>query len=162
MLDVPLLGYGLGLGTNVGARLLTGETDFVLAEEEWERVICESGAFLGGAYLLVRVLMTLQLGTMAARAARVGHLLPLLLFGACAWPLAAGQFGQSTALGFACFAGGLCFASMRLPATVAAAVVAVQQPARKLPPKVLALRVAIEARRTAAKTFVPKPSEGSV
>ena len=151
MLDMPLFGYGLGVGTNVGAKLLTGQTDFVLAEDEWERVMCESGAILGLAYVLTRLLMALQLGAMAARACRIGHFLPLLLFGACAVPIFAGQFGQSTTLGFACFAGGLCLAAMRLPAQVAAAVVAAQQPVKHLPRKVLALRAAIEAKRAAAR-----------
>ena len=151
MLDVPFLGEGLGVGTNVGSKLLTGEMDFVLAEDEWERVILESGGLLGGAYLLIRVLMAVQLGTMAARAARIGHFLPLLLFGACAVPIIAGQFGQSTTLGFACFVGGLCLASMHLPQRVAAAVVAEKQPARKLPTKVMAWRAAVEARRAGAR-----------
>src|ERR1044072_9111145 len=44
---MPLLGFGLGVGTNVGANLMTGQTDFVLAEDEWERVMCKSGAILG-------------------------------------------------------------------------------------------------------------------
>ena len=151
MLYVPFLGEGLGVGTNVGSKLLTGEMDFVLAEDEWERVILESGGLLGGAYLLIRVLMALQLGAMAARAARIGHFLPLLLFGACAIPIIAGQFGQSTTLGFACFVGGLCLASMHLPQRVAAAVVAEKQPARKLPTKVMAWRAAVEARRAGAR-----------
>jgi hypothetical protein len=139
------------VGTNVGSKLLTGEMDFVLAEDEWERVILESGGLLGGAYLLIRVLMALQLGSMAARAARIGHVLPLLLFGACAVPIVAGQFGQSTTLGFACFVGGLCLASMHLPVQIAAAVVASRQPARKLPAKVMAWRAAVEARRAGAR-----------
>jgi hypothetical protein len=146
MFDMPLLGYGLGVGTNVGAKLLTGQTDFVLAEDEWERVICESGPILGVAYLLVRLLMAVQLGRSAVRAARIGHFLPLLLFGACAMPIVAGQFGQSTTLGFACFVGGLCLASMRVPASVLT-----QPRVRNLPPKVLALRAAVEARRAAAR-----------
>ena len=151
MFDVPVLGEGLGVGTNVGSKLLTGEMEFVLAEDEWERVILESGGLLGGAYLLIRVLMALQLGAMAARAARLGHFLPLLLFGACAVPIVAGQFGQSTTLGFACFVGGLCLASMHLPQRVAAAVVAAKKPAKKLPAKVLAWRAAVEARRAGAR-----------
>ena len=150
MFEIPLFGYGLGVGTNVGARLLTGQTEFFLAEEEWERVICESGALLGTAYILIRVLMAIQLGAMAARAVRIGHFLPLLLFGACAVPIVSGQFGQSTTLGFACFVGGLCLASMRLPVRVAAAVVAAKGP-RILPAKVLAWRAAIDARRAAAR-----------
>ncbi|HTD67066.1 MAG TPA: hypothetical protein VK846_11110 [Candidatus Limnocylindria bacterium] len=151
MFNVPLLGYGLGVGTNVGAKLLTGQTDFFLAEDEWERVMCESGALLGGIYVLIRVLMTLQLGAMAARAARIGHFLPLLLFGACAVPLVAGQFGQSTTLGFAVFVSGLCLAAMHLPNALAAAVVAAKQPERVRPAKVVALRAAIAAKRAAAR-----------
>lgn len=150
MLDVPIFGEGLGVGTNVGAKLLTGETDFVLAEDEWERVISESGAILGGAYLVARLLMALQLGGMAARAVRIGHFLPLLLFGTCAIPIISGQFGQSTTLGFACFLGGLCLASMRLPAPVAAAALG-SRPARTLPARVRALRAAVDARRAAAR-----------
>ncbi len=151
MLDVPVLGEGLGVGTNVGSKLLTGEMEFVLAEDEWERVILESGGLLGGAYLLIRVFMAMHLGAMAARAARIGHFLPLLLFGACAVPIVAGQFGQSTTLGFACFVGGLCLASMHLPQRVAAAVVAAKHPVKKLPAKVMAWRAAVEARRAAAR-----------
>jgi hypothetical protein len=151
MFDVPFLGYGLGVGTNVGARLLTGQTDFVLAEDEWERVIAESGAFLGSAYLLVRMLLALQLAGMAVRAARMGHYLPLLLLGACGVPIVSGQFGQATVLGFTCFIAGLCMASMHLPANAAAAVVAARQPVRQRPAKVLALRAAVEARRAAAR-----------
>jgi hypothetical protein len=151
MSDVPLLGYGLGVGTNVGSKLLTGQTDFVLAEDEWERVIAESGAFLGCAYLLVRVLLALQLAAMSARAARMGHFLPLLLVGACGVPIVSGQFGQSTTLGFTVFIGGLCLASMHLPAQAAAAVMAAKRTPQVLPQKVLAMRAAIQARRTAAR-----------
>ncbi len=151
MFDMPLFGYGLGVGTNVGAKLLTGNTDFMLAEDEWERVICESGAILGGAYLLIRVLMAVKLGAMAFRAGRVGHFLPLLLLGACGVPIVAGQFGQTTTLGFAIFVGGLCLASMRLPVSLAAAVLAAKQPVRVLPAKVIALRAAVQARRDAAR-----------
>jgi hypothetical protein len=150
MLSVPLLGYGLGVGTNVGAKLLTGNTDFVLAEDEWERILCESGAILGGAYLILRILMAGQLAAMAFRACRVGHFLPLLLVGACGVPIVTGQFGQSTTLGFTVLMGGLCLASMRLPSDVAAAVLP-KRPAPALPGKVVALRSAIQARRTAAR-----------
>lgn len=150
MVEVPLFGYGLGVGTNVGAKLLTGQTDFVLAEDEWERVIAESGALLGGAYLLIRVLLAFQIAGMSVRAARVGHFLPLLLAAAAGVPIVTGQFGQTTTLGFTCFTAGLCLASMHLPAAAAAAVVAAKQPARRLPPRVLALRAAIQARRAAA------------
>src|SRR6185295_16696668 len=35
LIDTPLYGRGLGVGTNVGSRLLTGEQQFLLSEEEW-------------------------------------------------------------------------------------------------------------------------------
>src|ERR1043165_168512 len=42
--DVPLLGRGLGLGTNAGSALISGKAtaDYLLAENEWSRVILES------------------------------------------------------------------------------------------------------------------------
>jgi hypothetical protein len=52
---VPPLGYGLGLGTNAGAALLTGSRQFLIAESEWPRVIAESGPILGYAYILLRL-----------------------------------------------------------------------------------------------------------
>jgi hypothetical protein len=101
--------------------------------------------------LLTRVLLALQMAAMSARAARMGHFLPLLLVGACGVPIVTGQYGQSTTLGFTCFMGGLCMASMHLPAKAAAAVLAAKKAPRVLPKKVLALRAAIQARRTAAR-----------
>jgi hypothetical protein len=151
MTDIPLLGYGIGVGTNVGAKLLMGHIDYVLAEDEWERVIAESGPILGATFLLIRVLLAAQLGLMAARAARLGHFLPLLLIGACGVPIVNGQLGQSTTLGFTCFVAGLCLASMHLPQHLASAVIAAKQPARYRPPKVLAMRAAVAARKAAAR-----------
>src|SRR5262249_39973090 len=40
--QVPLGGYGLGVGTNGGASFLTGHATFLLAENEWSRVLLES------------------------------------------------------------------------------------------------------------------------
>jgi hypothetical protein len=34
----PFLGYGLGIGTNAGAKFLTGHSMFILSEGEWSRV----------------------------------------------------------------------------------------------------------------------------
>ncbi|HEY8834330.1 MAG TPA: hypothetical protein VIM09_02005, partial [Chthoniobacterales bacterium] len=39
----PIGGYGLGIGTNGGAKFLTGRAIFLLTEGEWGRVILESG-----------------------------------------------------------------------------------------------------------------------
>ena len=50
----PFFGYGLGIGTNVGARVLIGRPAFLLAESEWQRVLAENGAIFGLAFLPVR------------------------------------------------------------------------------------------------------------
>src|SRR3954468_4993946 len=47
----PIGGYGLGIGTNGGAKFLTGRSIFLLTEGEWGRVVLESGPILGLAFL---------------------------------------------------------------------------------------------------------------
>src|SRR6516164_7126763 len=44
--QTPLLGRGLGIGTNAGAALLTGSRSFLLGESEWSRFVAESGPIL--------------------------------------------------------------------------------------------------------------------
>ncbi|MBI3881234.1 MAG: hypothetical protein HY301_14365 [Verrucomicrobia bacterium] len=111
--NIPALGLGIGRGTNVGAQLLGTPGEFLLAEGEWARVVCESGPLLGFSYLLLRILMTCWLGVRSFRAAFTGNPLPLLLFGSCARNLVYGQFGPATSLGFAVFVAGLTLAATR-------------------------------------------------
>jgi hypothetical protein len=112
--EVPLFGSGLGMGTNVGAKLITGNNhQFLLAEVEWSRVIMESGPLLGSLYLMLRLVITVAIYVQALRITRLrGDALSLLLFSSCAMPLINGEWGQSTTLGFAVFASGLALAAM--------------------------------------------------
>jgi hypothetical protein len=112
---IPPLGIGLGLGTNGGASLLGVNGLFLLSENEWPRVIRESGPLLGTAYIILRVLLVFWMGRMALRIASRDNVLPLLIFSACFDGIFSGQFGQPTELGFATFAGGLCLAAMQIP-----------------------------------------------
>jgi len=107
----PLLGYGLGIGTNAGARFLTGHNMFLLSEGEWSRIFLESGPVLGLAYVLCRVGIVIMIGLLCLRSVRAGNLLPLLLFSASFLPLLNGQFGQPTVLGFSVFVTGLALAA---------------------------------------------------
>jgi hypothetical protein len=109
----PLFGYGIGIGTNVGGRVLIGRSAFLLAESEWTRVLAESGPILGVAFLLWRTLLTLQLGRLSFRALRHDSLLPILIFSSGFVVLLKGQLGQPTTLGFATFVCGLCLAATR-------------------------------------------------
>lgn len=110
--QIPLLGYGLGMGTNAGAALLTGNANkFLLAEGEWPRIVLESGLLLGLLYILLRVAIVGLIGKACIDSAFRSNILPLLLFGSCAINILNGQFGQPTTLGFAVFGGGLCLAA---------------------------------------------------
>jgi hypothetical protein len=111
--NFPLFGYGLGIGTNVGGRVLLGRPAFLLAESEWSRVMGESGPILGLAFLVWRTLLVFQLGRLSFAALKRVNLLPILLFGSGFVLLLNGQLGQPTTLGFAVFVNGLCLAAMR-------------------------------------------------
>lgn len=109
----PLFGYGLGVGTNAGAKFLTGSADFLLAEDEWSRNVLEGGPLLGLVYVIWRCGIVCSVGRLCLRAVKLGNLLPLLLFSASCMPLLFGQFGQPTILGFAVLATGLSLAAQK-------------------------------------------------
>ncbi len=110
---VPFFGIGLGIGTNVGGSILIGRPAFLLNENEWSRVLAETGPILGVAFLLWRTLLTVQLGRLSLGALWRGNLLPILLFSSGFVLLLNGQLGQPTTLGFAAFLNGLCLAATR-------------------------------------------------
>jgi hypothetical protein len=114
----PFLGYGLGIGTNAGAKFLTGRSVFLLLEGEWPRVILESGQVLGPAYLLWRFAFVVWFGWVFIKCVKSGNLLPLLLFGSGFLPMLSGQFGQPTILGYAVFASGLALAATKDPSVI--------------------------------------------
>jgi len=119
---VPLFGYGIGIGTNVGGRILIGRPAFLLAENEWTRVLAEGGPILGLAFLLWRTLFTLQLGRLSFAALKRGDLLPILLFSSGFILFLNGQLGQPTTLGFAVILNGLCLAATRPRVTDSSAI----------------------------------------
>jgi len=110
----PFLGYGLGIGTNAGAKLLTGHALFLLTEDEWSRIFLESGPLLGLAYVFWRLALAVLIGWRCLKAILLGNLLPLLLFSSAFLPLLNGQFGQPTILGFTVFVTGLTLAALDL------------------------------------------------
>jgi hypothetical protein len=117
----PFWGNGLGIGTNVGAMLISGKAEFLLSEGEWSRIVLESGAILGLLYLTMRIGLVIWIGTLAFTSARHGNALPILLFAAFAPNFVNGAFGQPTTLGFSVLGAGLCLAACRIPSKVAGA-----------------------------------------
>ena len=108
---VPLGGHGLGVGTSGGASFLTGEASFLLAENEWTRILLESGPILGLAFIVWRTALTLKLGFYSILQVRAGNTLPLFLFSTAIFLVLQGTFGQPTSLGFAVVLAGLCLAA---------------------------------------------------
>ncbi len=109
--QAPILGNGLGMGTNVAAGLLTGQRGFLGAEDEWGRLIFECGPIFGLLLIVFRVALTLAVAAQAYQAFRRDNILPILLFAACGLLLLNGQWGVPTTLGFAIFGGGLTLAA---------------------------------------------------
>lgn len=108
----PLGGFGLGVGTNGGANFLVGHAEFLLAENEWSRILLESGPILGAAFLLWRCAITWKIGRFAFdEVRRYDNPLPLFLFSAALFALLQGPFGQPTSLGFAVSLAGLALAA---------------------------------------------------
>jgi hypothetical protein len=127
IVDSPVLGVGLGAGTNAAAAL-QGTRGFRWGEGEWPRVIFEAGPILGLLYLIWRVWITLAVGRAALRVSGSGVLLPLLLWGACASSLLSGQWGQTSIQGFGVFTLGLTLAAGRTALRQRTPVTVVERP----------------------------------
>lgn len=114
--DMPLAGHGIGLGTVAGARLMTGERSFLLAESEWARIIMELGPILGFAFIGWRGWLAVKLLATGWRdLLRNGEPLAWLVCGAAFAPVLHGQWGPATQLGFAVFGAGLALAAANEP-----------------------------------------------
>src|SRR3984893_8164039 len=111
---IPLTGYGLGLGTAGGARFLTGQGTILLTENEWGRIIAESGPILGLAFIVWRVALAGKLFGASLRALKLGEVLPGSLHNCAFFAVLNGQLGQPTTLGFAVVLAGLCLAATNL------------------------------------------------
>lgn len=112
--DAPFFGYGLGIGTNAGGKILTGEmTTLIYAEDEWARLIGESGLLLGLMMIFIRLAFTLNLAFFSFKALKKGYIFPWILLSFCAILILNGQWGQITTLGFTVFTTGLLIASLK-------------------------------------------------
>ena len=152
----PFLGYGLGVGTNAGAKFLTGRSGFLLTEGEWSRLFLEMGPVLGVAYVALRCGLVLWIGWLCLRSVRLGNVLPLLLFSSAFLPMLSGQFGQPTILGFAVFAAGLTLAARNQESLVTSAEL-------KSPPRVNLIRSrSAYAERLHNVNSRSSPTNGSV
>jgi hypothetical protein len=109
--SVPFFGYGLGMGTNAGAILLTGKSKFLISEEEWGRLIGELGPLLGIGIILIRLALVARMALVSIKELNKGYILPWMLLGFGVLTIPEGQWAQPTSLGFSTLIGGLIIAS---------------------------------------------------
>jgi hypothetical protein len=92
ILTAPIMGHGLGLTSPGGSKLATGKSQIFLAEDDWSRVIVESGSGFGLIYIFYRIAFTCILARRCIKAAsQDNNLLPMILFGFIGYYLLAGQ-----------------------------------------------------------------------
>jgi hypothetical protein len=109
--EVPLAGAGIGLGTNVGAKLSTGERAFLIAEGAWGSMIGELGSLLGVLLLLWRTSLAMLMVAAAVVEAMRKNTLPLILGSSALPAMVLGGTAQPTALGFLVVGSGLMLAA---------------------------------------------------
>ncbi len=111
--ELPLWGFGLGLGTNVGAQLLYGNSMFLIAEGDWGRTIGEMGPLLGILIIFIRSSFVFSLFFKSYSKIKDGDVLPWLLMSFGFLLLLQGQLAQPTSLGFFVLVGGLVLGSFK-------------------------------------------------
>lgn len=117
--EQPFFGYGIGMGTNVGSQILSGERKFLIAEGEWARVIGELGPLFGLFVIFLRLGISAQLTFAGYRSLVNGNMLPWLLLSFGLLILPQGGWAQPTALGFSTLMAGLIIASLKESKTTA-------------------------------------------
>lgn len=106
-------GSGLGIGTNAGAKIMTGRRDFLIAEEEWGRIIGEMGFILGLMTILIRGGVVVKLLSDSWSMVKQNNILPWMLTSFGMFIILQGAWAQPTTLGFSVLAGGLVISSAR-------------------------------------------------
>lgn len=110
---LKFMGEGLGMGTNAGAKLVSGKTVFLVSEGEWGRLIGETGIFFGLILIFVRIHLIFRMGAMSLKENKNENFLPWLLLSFTFVQILQGQWAQPTILGFSILSGGLVLASIR-------------------------------------------------
>jgi hypothetical protein len=109
--EAPVLGHGIGLGTNVGAMRTRGRMGFTIGEGAWPVTLAELGPALGLLYIGLRVAMAIWLLRVAWRQALRGNAATLILGGSALVSVVMGPTAQPTSLGFLVVSAGLMLAA---------------------------------------------------
>lgn len=113
--NIPLFGYGIGLGTNVGAKIMGGDMySFGFnGENEWSRIIGECGMLLGLIIIGIRLFFSLDIWKRAYNLLiKKYDLLSWMLSAGMMLAIPQGQWSIPTNLGFCILFGGLTLAAV--------------------------------------------------
>lgn len=114
--SVPIFGYGIGLGTNVGSKIAGGNIySFGFnGEVEWSRIIGECGMLLGLIIIGIRLFFSLDIWKRAYQLlVKKYDLLPWMLSAGMMLTIPQGQWSIPTNLGFCILFGGLTLAAIK-------------------------------------------------
>lgn len=114
-LKMPTFGHGLGLGTNVGSKMMdrTIYNSGFNGEEEWSRITGECGLLLGWSIIAVRVIFSLRILNKAYYFLTQNQdLLPWMLACGVLLTIPNGQWAVPTNLGFCMLFGGLALVAL--------------------------------------------------
>lgn len=106
-------GSGLGMGSNVGARLLSGEKGYLIAEGEWGRLVGERGYIMGLVLICLRLSLVAKMTILSWKNTKMNNLLSWILLSFVVRLIISGQWSQPTSLGFAILSGGVLLASLK-------------------------------------------------
>ena len=118
--QIPIFGYGIGLGTNAGANIMGGNMySFGFnGENEWSRIIGECGMLLGFVIIGIRLIFSLDIWNRAYKfLVKRNDLLPWMLSAGMMLTVPQGQWSIPTNLGFCILFGGLTLASINCKKT---------------------------------------------
>ena len=113
--QIPAFGYGIGLGTNVGAKIMGGNmySYGFNGEVEWSRIIGECGMLLGLIIIGIRLFLSLDIWKRAYNLlVRKYDLLPWMLSAGMMLTVPQGQWAIPTNLGFCILLGALTLAAI--------------------------------------------------
>ena len=102
--NLPPGGYGIGAGTRVGLKLVNPN---LFTDEEWSRIMLESGIYIGTIFVMIRLMLTYILATKSLNKYVNGNVLPSFFLPLTMMFLPFGPFGSTVYLGFAVLIVGL-------------------------------------------------------
>jgi len=111
--DLPFWGMGIGIGTNVGMKLIGSTDSFIAGEQEWARIVGEMGFLLGLSVIFLRVFLACKMIFSSLMKIKKMNYLPWLLSSYGFLLVMQGQTAQPTNLGFLVVVGGLILASLK-------------------------------------------------